>query len=138
MDTRRSELADLMDRRRIELSRDWQEVADLAGITTGYLRTLRAGKGVLSPKTRTGLERGLEWIRGDIAQFMETGEPPRRAAPAAAGAPDIDAILGRLEALEEHAATLKADAAAAEAQAAEVRRDLEAYRRATGGTAATA
>lgn len=134
--TRRRTLAALMDARRVELGIGWGDVASRAGISAGYLRAIRTGSTPLSAKTAAGLERALEWPRRSIDRFLETGEKPEPHKGPPITGPDFDAILARVEALESHAASLRADAERAEAQAAEIARDLAAYRRAAEGQGA--
>ncbi|MEV1201687.1 hypothetical protein [Microbispora rosea] len=73
-ETARERLAELMDRRREELGLLWNDVADRAGLTKEGLRTVRFGTGKMRPPTKRGLEEALQWKRGSIDRYLETGD----------------------------------------------------------------
>lgn len=73
--TASSRLADQMDRRRKALRLRWEAVADRAGISSTFLRKIRAGAGGASDVVIAGLEDALLWQRGSIAAIYRGAEP---------------------------------------------------------------
>src|ERR1035441_6988018 len=90
----RQRLADLMDARRQELDKLWQDVARDGGISLKALHTARTGGSSIRPSTRRSIEKGLRWERMSVDRIMDGGDPvpltppPQSYAPAPEAGPD--------------------------------------------------
>lgn len=73
-ETARERLARLLDERREELGLEWNEVAQIAGITKEGLRTARLGPSVPRAKTKRGIERALRLRVGAFDEALGGGE----------------------------------------------------------------
>lgn len=54
-------LDEYMDRRRLELNKTWQEVADDAGVTVTTVNAIRKGDNRPTAKTARGIDKALHW-----------------------------------------------------------------------------
>lgn len=63
-----------MDERRGELALTWQQVADLAGVSTETLYRAAAGR-AMRTKTKKAIERALQWRAGSIDAVAAGGQP---------------------------------------------------------------
>ncbi|WP_066360329.1 hypothetical protein [Herbidospora mongoliensis] len=68
--TARERLAQLMDYRRRALGLDWNQVAELAGLTKEGLRTIRGTTRAIRPKSARGIERALQWPVGAVDEIL--------------------------------------------------------------------
>src|SRR5690242_14695781 len=68
-------LGDLMEDRRLELDMDWQEVAELVGISRQALLDIRNGT-TPRPKTARGIDRALQWRPGSVQKYLQDKTPP--------------------------------------------------------------
>jgi len=79
----RQRLADLMERRRLDLGLTWREVAEAGNISYEVIRAIRNGNGQIRPLSKRGIEVGLHWEPGSV-QRIEDGGDPVNALPAVA------------------------------------------------------
>lgn len=70
-----TQLAEEMERRRVKIGREWQEVASDAGMTAGHLLKIRQGKVPITDKAARGIERGLKWQERSIDDILNDGNP---------------------------------------------------------------
>jgi hypothetical protein len=88
-------LADLMNRRRLELGKRWEDVAADSGISIKTLRDIRSGKGGF-PRDLTlrRIDDGLRWKPGSAERVATlSGEPEPAGTRAEPGNAPIPAIV---------------------------------------------
>lgn len=79
----RQRLADLMERRRLDLGLTWREVAEAGSISYEVIRAIRHGNGQIRPLSGRGIEVGLKWEAGSVQAVLGDGDPtPVPAGPA--------------------------------------------------------
>lgn len=83
----RQRLADLMDERRQELDKLWQDVGKDGGISLKALHTARTGASGIRPATRRKIEKGLRWERMSVDRVL-AGEDPVPLQPSLVAVPD--------------------------------------------------
>lgn len=91
----RERLARLMDERRRELGKTWDQVADEAGLTKEGLRGIRRGEGAtIRPLSKAGIERALRWTPGSVEDILAGGDPGIVASGSAriSGTPHLAAV----------------------------------------------
>lgn len=87
----RQRLAALMDERRLDLRLTWQEVAERGSVSLRALANARTGDSEIRPLTQRGIEAGLHWTPGSVAEILAGSAPtPREALGARTGIPVID------------------------------------------------
>jgi hypothetical protein len=67
-------LADLMERRCVQLHLTWTQVAERGGTTTESIRQARNGK-TMRALTQYAIERGLAWQQGSMQAILNGGDP---------------------------------------------------------------
>jgi hypothetical protein len=80
----RQRLADLMERRRLDLGLTWREVAEAGNISYEVIRAIRNGNGQIRPLSKRGIEVGLKWEAGSVQAILDDGDPqpvPAEHAP---------------------------------------------------------
>ncbi len=97
----RQRLAELMDKRRLELRLTWQEVAEHGAVSLRALANARTGDSEIRPLTQAGIEAGLSWESGSVGIILAGGDPvpladagALRGVPAAPARRDIDFTAG--------------------------------------------
>ncbi|MGI5161449.1 hypothetical protein [Microbispora sp. CA-102843] len=117
-DQARSRLSTAMNDRRVELRLKWNQVAQRAGISIAHLARIRGNEGPLTDLAKSSLETALEWPRGTIDQFLQSGEikTPPAASPTSIQIPEnaseaertaLQAIKDLLEAQSRELALLR-------------------------------
>ena len=82
----RTRLDQAMDRRRLDLRKQWKDIATAAGISTAALGAIRRGEYKPSALTARGIEDALQWAHGSIEAIDAGGDPvPLRGESPAAG-----------------------------------------------------
>lgn len=71
----RRRLANLMEKRRLELDLTWDQVAARGGVSLRALATARKEDREIRALTRTNIERGLDWELGSIERILAGGDP---------------------------------------------------------------
>ena len=71
----RQRLADLMERRRLDLGLTWREVAEAGNISYEVIRAIRHGAGQIRPLSKRGIEVGLGWAGGSVESIIDGGDP---------------------------------------------------------------
>lgn len=71
-----------MSARRLDLGKQWKDIATEAGISTAALGAIRRGENKPSPLTARRLEEALQWERDSIEATLEGGEPTPIGGPA--------------------------------------------------------
>ena len=69
----RERLADAMEQRRLALNLRWQDVSEQGGVSIKALHDARRGHAGISPLTRRGIERGLQWPAGEVGRLLGDG-----------------------------------------------------------------
>ena len=123
----RARLADLMDQRRLDLRKQWKDVARGADISTAALGAIRRGEYKPSSLTARGIEDALEWEHGSIDAILHGGSFGEAASPTAepplpenlaaligstdnpTPSTDLASILSRLNEVTEQLAGITAD-----------------------------
>ena len=88
----RQRLADLMERRRLDLGLTWREVAEAGNISYEVIRAIRNGNGQIRPLSKRGIEVGLKWAAGSVQAILDDNDPmpiPDKPAAVAPAAPVI-------------------------------------------------
>jgi len=80
----RQRLADLMERRRLDLGLTWREVAEAGNISYEVIRAIRNRNGQIRPLSKRGIEAGLRWVPGSVQSILDGGDPAPAAEPPAA------------------------------------------------------
>ena len=106
----RQRLADLMDVRRQELDKLWQDVARDGGISLKALHTARTGGSGIRPSTRRSIEKGLHWERMSVDRILDGGEPANQPDPATLSRPAPEADPDEIGAYERQVWAEVADA----------------------------
>jgi hypothetical protein len=88
----RQRLADLMDERRQELDKLWQDVASDGDISLKALHAARSGDTSIRPATRRKIEKGLRWERMSVDRILD-GEDPVPLPPELVVVGDGDATV---------------------------------------------
>ncbi len=79
----RQRLADLMERRRLDLGLTWREVAEAGNISYEVIRAIRHGNGQIRPLSKRGIEVGLHWESGSVQAILDDSDPvPLPSEPA--------------------------------------------------------
>lgn len=78
----RRRLTTAMDERRDQLGLTWRQVAAAGGLSYETVRVARKVRRDMPPRTRRGIERGLQWPSGAIDRIL-TGEPAPTDTPPA-------------------------------------------------------
>ena len=71
----RQRLADLMERRRLDLGLTWREVAEAGNISYEVIRAIRNGNSQIRPLSQHGIEVGLRWAGGSVQSVLDGGDP---------------------------------------------------------------
>ena len=71
----RQRLADLMERRRLDLGLTWREVAEAGNISYEVIRAIRNGNGQIRPLSKHGIEVGLKWEAESVQRILDGGDP---------------------------------------------------------------
>ena len=71
-----------LNRRRLDLRMDWNDVAEQIGISPESLRAIRKGRNGPRPITARALDDWLGWEPGSTERLFEGGEPTPRAETA--------------------------------------------------------
>ncbi|RCG27240.1 hypothetical protein DQ384_26340 [Sphaerisporangium album] len=71
----REHLGHLMDQRRKQLRRQWEDIADHASISATHLRRFRRGQAGVSAIVEARLEEALLWAPGSIKLVLAGQEP---------------------------------------------------------------
>jgi len=91
----RQRLADLMERRRLDLGLTWREVAEAGNISYEVIRAIRHGNGQIRPLSKRGIEVGLHWESGSVQDVLDDRDPtPIPAEPAPAALVSLTNALG--------------------------------------------
>lgn len=80
MDTT-TRLADEMDRRRVELGFEWEDICRIAEVSSTFLRKFRRGATGARPLTKARIEDALQWERGSIDAVQAGGAPTPATTP---------------------------------------------------------
>jgi len=75
MSTPFEHLDERMNARRLDLGRNWRQIADAAGVSAEALRAIRRGKYQPSELTQRKMEDALQWAPGSVAAVLAGGEP---------------------------------------------------------------
>ena len=71
----RTRLDQAMDKRRLDLRKQWKDIASAAGVSTAALGAIRRGEYKPSSLTARGIEDALQWGHGSIEAILAGGEP---------------------------------------------------------------
>ena len=71
----RQRLADLMERRRLDLGLTWREAAEAGNISYEVIRAIRHGNGQIRPLSKRGIEVGLRWEAGSVQSILDGADP---------------------------------------------------------------
>jgi hypothetical protein len=72
----RQRLAKAMEERMLALNLTWQEVALAGGISLRAIASARTGPGDIRPRTRRGIDKGLQWLEGHGVDNILAGRMP--------------------------------------------------------------
>ena len=74
-DDTRQRLADLMERRRLDLDLRWEDVSRNGGVSLNTLFRARNGSADILPLTGRKIDKGLRWQPGSIDAILDGGDP---------------------------------------------------------------
>ena len=74
-DEARGRLAAEMERRRVALRMQWDEVAKSADMSPAHLRRIRKNETSITPLMGAGLEAALQWRAGSVEAILLGGTP---------------------------------------------------------------
>ena len=97
----RQRLADLMERRRLDLGLTWREVAEAGNISYEVIRAIRNGNGQIRPLSKRGIEVGLHWAGGSVQDILDGADPVPLSAGAAPDAAAPESVPEPAEAAED-------------------------------------
>lgn len=101
IDRYRQRLLDLMDQRRVELGRTWDEVNENGGPTYQTIRNIRGEQATIRPLTKRGIEIGLAWERGSVDKILAGGDPSPLVEQPEQRPETIDELVEQIDAMEE-------------------------------------